>query len=120
MYDYELGALRRTTSAWIDSEGKVIRLSRPERVMDGVGGIYIANHTVRKNDRFIFSAADRQLPNRFTIDGIEITPEYLLFALWTADIRRGDWFWIDGVKYEVVFIHPERDYQTIAEIAYKG
>ena len=117
----ELESKRRNTSEYIarDPAAKLLPLSREDLVWEG-GSFNRANLQSLRAQRMLLLATNQQLPERRTVEGQTVTPEYVLLGSWDADIRNGDWFYVDGVKYEVVFVHPDRSYQTKAEVVYRG
>jgi hypothetical protein len=116
----EVEVLRVNTKAYIDAAPTSIIISRAMWVSDGSGGRIPGTPTELEPQRVAFHAAALALPVRRTLDGIEITPEYLLLGTWDADIERGDTFFVDGVKYEVAFVQPDRSYEVRAEVVYRG
>lgn len=120
--DTELAANKRQTDAFIRTHPNrvAITLSRQTMVNDEEGG-WVSDTTVVGGQQYVaLIATNLQLPIRRSVDGQEIQPEYILIGYPDADITRGDWFWLDGVKYEVVFVNPNRSYEVRAEVAYRG
>jgi hypothetical protein len=117
----ELEANRRNTAEVIarDPSKIVPLLSREDLVWDG-GSFNRTNQRQVRGKSMMLIASVQQLPERRTIEGQSLTPEFILLGEYGADIENGDWFYIDGVKYEVVFVHPDRSYQTKAEVVYRG
>jgi hypothetical protein len=117
---FELEMLQRTTKSWLESDGETITLSRVTSIADGAGGFGRDTPTARSPQPVVLESSNRQLPQRRTVDGIEVQPEYTMVGMWDADINRGDWFYKDGIKYEVVFVDDDKSYQTTAEVIYRG
>jgi hypothetical protein len=117
----ELEANRRNTAEFIrrDPARVVPVLSREDLVWDG-GSFTRQNQRQVRGHAMALIASVQQLPERRTVEGQSLTPEFILLGEYGADILNGDWFYIEGVKYEVVFVHPDRSYQTKAEVVYRG
>jgi hypothetical protein len=117
----ELQAQRRQTMAEVGATGRWMTLNRQEWVENISGGNRPSGPPASLvRQRLLLVAPTTQLPERQTIGGITMVPEYILKGDYQADVQRGDWFYIDGVKYEVVFVHPNREYQVKAEVVYLG
>lgn len=120
--DTELRVNRRMTDVFIKTHPQkiAVTLSRETMVNDGAGGWVSGSTSSVAAQEFAFLPSAYQLPVRRTQDGQEVTPEYTMIGRHDAVIEPGDWFWSDGIKYEVVFIHPDRSYQVKAEVMYRG
>ena len=119
----ELLVMRRQTAEYIKREPVVLTLQRNQLVSDGQGGwTPTAGPIPAGKQTFAFDAMGRVQAGhvRRTVDGQEVEPEYALMGKYDADVQRGDWFFIEGIKYEVVFVHPDRSYEVSAEVAYRG
>jgi hypothetical protein len=102
-------------------DSELIILNREEKISDGGAGYIYGPPATLEAARFKMVTPTTQLPERRSLDGQAIVPEFLLVGRWDADVRRGDWFFIDGIKYEVIFIHePRNGYEVTAEVAYRG
>lgn len=116
----DLVTLRKQTKAFIDEEPRSIALQRKDITPDGEGGV---QHTILSLPAQIFNlitqATSAQVARR-TMDGEEVFPEFVLLGEYNADMKNGDWFLIDGIKYEVVYVRLERRYETWGEVAYRG
>lgn len=117
----ELETNRRNTAAHIarDPNSSVIVLSREDLVWEG-GSFNRTNQRQLDDQKMSLIASVQQLPERRTVEGQSLTPEFILLGNYGADIENGDWFYLDGVKYEVVFVHPDRSYEVVAEVVYRG
>lgn len=122
MRDYELVVQRKNTDAYLDADGESVTLSRSGvMVSDGAGGFKPGSAAGPVPPQtFVLATTDRQLPVRRTVDGLEISPEYIMTGAYDADVQPGDWFYRNGLKYEVVFVHLDRNFQTTAEVIYRG
>jgi hypothetical protein len=117
----ELKAQRKLTAEFIRRGNRQrLTLSYADKVADASGGHTRGPATVRDTQEFHWSIPTTQLPERVTLDGTVVVPEYILVGHHDAVVERGDWFYLGGVKYEVVFIHPDRSYETRAEVVYRG
>jgi hypothetical protein len=112
---------RRMTLAEIGAAPTTMTLQRQGYIDDLSGGRKPngAPATLR-SQRVTIISPTQQLPERRTLAGITVQPEFLIKGRWDADIQRGDWYFISGVKYEVVYVDPDRRYQTKAEVVYLG
>jgi hypothetical protein len=117
----ELVVQRRNTLEMLSRDSSLIILNREEKISDGGAG-YVFGHPVSLPvARFKMVTPTTQLPERRSLDGQAVVPEFELIGHWNADVRRGDWYFLDGVKYEVIFIHePRNGYEVTAEVAYRG
>jgi hypothetical protein len=121
----ELLAQRRQTVAAIKLDPTTAAFKRRTTVPDNSGGTRPGPVTTLMEQTFTIVEPTTQLPERRTADGVAITPEYVLVGRWDADVLRGDWWFVNGVKYEIVFVHdnhlPENQrYQVKAEVAQRG
>lgn len=121
MADFELHMQQRNTEAHLDADGEPVVLTRNSLpTPDGSGGYTSGGAEPIEEQEFVLSTTNRQLPIRRTVDGIEISPEYIMTGRWDADVQAGDWFFKEGIKYEVVFVHLDRSFETTAEVTYRG
>lgn len=117
----ELATQRRLTAEFIRrGNRKRLLLNRETLVQDLSGGWRQGTPTALAGQEFHLGLPTTQLPERNTAAGQTVQPEYVLVGYHNADIHRGDWFFLDGIKYEIVFIHPDRSYETRAEVVYLG
>lgn len=120
--EVEIRLQRKQTRAYIAADPLPVILSRSSLVRDPSGG-YVRNTPTSLASQLmrLDPTAANNAPVRRTVDGIEISPEYVLLAEWNADIERGDWFYKSDVKYEIVFVDDtQRKYETRAEVANRG
>ena len=115
----ELEAHRRNTAAHIerDPNNSTIVLSREDLVAGG-GSFQRVNqrrvtdqrvwpHRLRLGFRSAGPSRARALRSSFSSENTAAT--------FSTEMR----FYLEGVKYEVVFVHPDRSYQTKAEVVYR-
>ena len=116
----ELSIQRRLTAEFIKSDSVDVVLYRSAPVADGKGG------TVKGSPAPLPEQCMRLIPlgdgatERFTANGQAVQPQYMLMGSYDADMQRFDSFTLDGVRYEVVFVNQNRQYETKGEVYYRG
>lgn len=97
---------------------KSIALLRSIRVPDGEGGFRWTPPTlpIGPQEVLILSTATREIQSRQTEEGELVQPESLVLGRWDLDIKRFDEFTADGLTYKVVWVYPNRVYETKADI----
>jgi hypothetical protein len=118
--DVELYMQRLNTDAFIKAWPEVLVLNRVLHVSDGQGGFSTTTLPPLAAQTFAVLPQNHQLQDRITIDGQTVTPDYKLLGYYNADIQRGDWFLWRGNRYDVVYVYGNRDYETLAEVLYRG
>lgn len=119
----ELSVQRQLTSAFIDADYVDVVLYRSGQVSDGAGGfipgdpVPLASQKVRIITQGSTGADSKA---RFTADGQQVSPDYVLMGTYDADVERWDIFFLDGREYEVVFVNQNRQYEVKAEVVYRG
>lgn len=118
----EAAVQRVITKGFISANLVVISLSRPTLVDDGAGGKTMTWISLPpQNFRIIPQGGSGILR---TVDGKELSPEFVLVGYWDADVKKGDRFVIDGVTHEVIWILPDSamssSYETKAEVVSRG
>ena len=116
----ELAQQRRMTLAEIAAAPMTIAFQRQTWVPDDSGGQKQGAVLSLVVQRLTAIQPTQQLPERRTLAGITVQPEFMIKGRHDADIQRGDWYHLEGVRYEVVYIHPDRRYQTKAEVVHLG
>lgn len=117
----ELNVQRRVTKAFIQADSKQVVLLRASRVPDGSGGVAMGDPTpIPVQTMRLIPLGRDGAQERFTANGEAVQPTYALLGEHTADVQRWDQFILDGARYEVVFIHENRQYELKAEVAYRG
>lgn len=113
--------MRKQTTAFIAVYPQVIALVRTAMVADGSGGVKSSGPSPLGPQTF------RQITQptntgvfRRTIDGEEVSPDFVLLGEWDADVAIGDWYMKDGAKHEIVYVKEDRRYETWAEVKYRG
>ena len=116
----ELEVMRSQTKQFIAHYPKDISLQRADMVSDGSGGVKATLETLpAQTFRQITQPTNTQVFRR-TIDGQEVTPDFVLLGEYDVDVKDGDWYMADGRKFEVVYVRDDRRYETWAEVAYRG
>jgi hypothetical protein len=118
MSDVELFVRRQGTLEMIAGNSTIVSLQRPSFVDDGAGGERPGPVQVVLPQTFRIIALNRDVPRRISADGSEVQPSYRLLGRWNADVERGDFFVRDGVRYEVVWVEPDKLDATRAELVY--
>lgn len=116
----ELKVNRRNTAAYIKDKPTSIALTHPAtRDPDGAGGFTTtpAQPVGPQDFRLVIQGGNVASRN---IDGEQISPAYVMIGEWDADIKTGDTFSHNGRNYEVKFVREDREYETWAEVVYRG
>lgn len=118
----ELRLLRKQTAQFIAANQLDLVLLRPVWAVDGAGGQVQTGEDilVAQAMRLIHQAAGRQSLEDRTLDGATVTPTYVLQGKFSANMNTGDYFLIDTVRYDIVFVREDRRYQTIGEVVRRG
>ena len=120
-----LNAQELQTHALIDLYGRSIVLKRlPTLVDDGEGGLTRPNNVPNSlpPQQFYFETASPiahvARGASFTQpdgEGQKVTVNYVLVGHRGADVKQADKFVVGDYEYEVIYVHPDRRYQTKAE-----
>lgn len=118
----ELDRLRKGTADFIARDPRPIILLRPTFGSNGAGG------QVRTGYLSIYEQTMRLIPNgsstateRRDASGTTYTPTWVLLALWNAEMRVGDEFFMpDGTRAKIVYVQEHRAYQTKGEVVLLG
>lgn len=110
---------RVQTKAFIDADPADIILSRAELVSNGAGGTRLGAPSS------IPSQTVRIIPTgpgteRELVDGQTVQVDYVVMGEYDFDVLRGDWFYKDGIKYEVVSFANTGHYEVKAEVTNRG
>lgn len=114
----ELEMRRQSTTDFIVAEPFSIVLSRRPLIPDGAGGFKRGPAVALPGQVARLVQSNNQLPLKSTVDGREVQPEFLLVGEWDADVLAGDTFTLDGTRYEVLFVYPNRTEAARAEVGY--
>lgn len=116
----ELQLQRVNTLAFIGADSFRVTLVRQTATSDGAGGV------LHGGDAPLAPQVMRLIPQqdggaeRMTTDGEMVEPQYVLMGRWDADILRGDYFLLDGERYEVVYVNQNTQYERKGEVFYRG
>lgn len=118
----ELKAQRRQTDAFIKANPTSVILSRAESVPNGAGGFRqgAPSALTPQEFRFIEPGASYGQGEAQLLDGEMVRVDWILLGRYDADLKRGDWFYKDGIKYEVVTVRSTGNYEVKAEVTNRG
>lgn len=108
------------TDAFIAADVSTITLIPAEFVSNGSGGRKRNDLPARLPQSMRLIPQDANAAERETLDGSVVQPNYMLLGVWNAAMTRGDRFTNSGTRYEVVYVHEKRDYQTKGEVITRG
>lgn len=108
----------KQTLAFIAAEPTLLPMTRRPWIPDGSGGMKRGPATPVAAQQVRLVAANQQLPVRRTADGRDVQPNYTMIGMPDLNVQAGDTFLIDGTRYEVIFIQPNRTEATRAEVGY--
>ena len=108
------------TDAFIAADSVQITLIPAEFVSNGSGGRKRNDLLPRLPQSMRIIPQDANAAERETLDGSVVQPNYMLLGVWNAAMTRGDRFTNGGTRYEVVYVHEKRDYQTKGEVITRG
>lgn len=111
---------RGQTRDFIAEAPTEISIQRDTLSPDGAGGFGKVTSTLDPQTVRIIERNTAASVLRTTVDGREVTPDFVIIAEYDADIRTDDAFFLDGIKYEIVYVRMRRDYETWAEVNYRG
>lgn len=118
MSDVETAELIRSTEALIASRPVEILLNRPGAfVSDGAGGKVRSGATTQHSSTRCFFA-DVTAEEAFAVNDIgeRVIGQHVIVASHEADIRQGDWFMLNDMKYVVARVHHPKTYQVKASV----
>ena len=118
---YELDVQRYNTAAYIDSDATDIVAIPRQRGSDGAGGLVWSNPPPLPAQRMRIVTSTRvNQTTRSTVDGEEVSPDFLLIGYWDADIKAGYRLLINGDLHEVVYVNADLQYEVLAEVVRRG
>lgn len=120
--DREVLAQRRNTVRFIEADPYDVILSRAVRTPNGAGGYRLDNPTAltAQRVRLMPQATQGRLEEAELLDGQVVPVNYHMVGDTDLDIERGDWFYKDGYKHEVVWVVKVGDYETKAGVTNRG
>lgn len=107
----ELVVNRRATLEFIAADPIRVGMRETIKQSNGSGGYKFVEGDQRAEQVFRLIPQQDVMPTVQTIDGIQITPTFVLMGTYDADIRRWDTFELNGNKYQVV--SPTRPEHTV-------
>lgn len=120
MDSVELRVNRKQTDAFIKENFVTITLVRGGgRVSDGAGGWTTTPGAPISPQMFRLIPQGGNTQSR-NIDGEQISPAYVMIGKHDANIQTGDTFLYNGRNYDVSFVREDRDYESWAEVIYRG
>lgn len=120
--EMEIKAQRRVTRRFIDADPIDVVLNRATRTANGAGGFVktAPSSLAAQRVRLMPQATQGRLEEKMLLDGQMVEIEYHMVGDTTLDVERGDWFFIDGIKHEVVWVVNVGSYETKAGVTNRG
>ena len=118
----ELRVMRQQTHEFIAWNSRLITLRWPGKVADGMGGWRTVEPTPALVPQImrLITQMEGVTVVRSSLDGEEISPDFVLLGDYDAEILADDWFEIDGRIYDVKMVREDRRYETWAAVEYRG
>lgn len=117
----ELAVHRANTRAFIDADVKTIVLLRSARTPNGQGGYETGLPVPRPPQALrLIPQHGTMSPERTTLEGTSVVPDFVLLGMHDDDIARWDEFEDQGKRYQVVWVKEKRTYETKGEVVYLG
>lgn len=112
---------QRLTAMFIEADPVEIQLLRRTKAPDGAGGFTTTDAVAFGGlQRFRLIPLGDGATERYTEDGHQVFPNYMLMGPATASMQRWDEFELDGRRYQIVFINQNSQYEIKGEVAYLG
>lgn len=120
--DAEVQLNRLQTTAWIDYDPRTIVLQTVDAVPTSSGGFTRDTSSRVPQIGRLISRGDVEARPRPMVDGEIVEDDFVLVFPWDALVERGDWFYLDGLKYEVVWVNdgPTRFYERKCGVTLRG
>lgn len=120
----ETAANRKQTTAFMGFDPIAVVLQHADIISTPSGGKLKgpAMSRVSQTARLLPVGQGLTAPVREMLDGESVSATFVLLLSWDAVIERGDWFYLNGLKYEVVWVPDtvDRTYQVKCEVALRG
>lgn len=121
----DIAVLRAQTKEFIDVNPTSVVISRKNITSDGEGGVQHTLTVLPAQIMRLITQPSGSAVLRTTIEGEELTPDFVLLGVHDSDMVHGDWFMRDGAKYELVYVRDdgrsaELRYERWAEVLYRG
>ena len=112
---------RKLTLAFIASDSASFTLVPTTYASNGSGGRKRVDSPARLPQSMrLIPQSGTVGTERETLDGMVVQPTYVLLGEWNAGMARGDRFTYGGTRYEVVWVHENRNYETKGEVITRG
>lgn len=96
-------------------------LKRPKKISDGMGGFKkLSDETIPPQKMRLVTQTESVTVVSHTADGEEVNVDYVLIGMWDSNISNGDYFIMNGHKYEIVLVREDRSYETWAQVTDRG
>lgn len=117
----ELRVQRKLTSRFVNSDPVEITLYYQQATSGEDLGVTPGTSVQRAPQTFHMSATV-SAPQRTGLAGTAVTPEYQLVGEWDRVVQRGDWFYLNGQRHDVVYVYPqgEMPYEVRAEVVLRA
>lgn len=117
----ELNLQRSLTAQFIEADPLELQLYRSTKTPNGSGGYTTsAPAPVGGLQRMRLIPLGDGAEERLTADGKTVTPNYMLQGYFDCDMDRWDTFELSGIRYQIVFINQNSQYQKKGEVVYLG
>lgn len=121
-----IDAQREITNTYLEDAGFDIVLNRPVKSRTPSGGLTTDSVTVLPAQRFALPNAQtglRRSPEAPADVGEISSYNMTLLGYYDADVEENDYFELDGERYRVDFVFPDRyraQYETLCVIVFEG
>ncbi len=113
---------RRTTDHFIDADPSLIILQKVEEVADGAGGRTHVNVPRLPQKARVIPARTRSTSLTYNLPNGQVvsSKDSLLVGPYNLIVEANDWFQFGEVAYQVTFIEPDREIQTLCQLDLLG
>jgi hypothetical protein len=120
--EMEIAQQRKVTRRFIDADPYDVVLSRATMVPNGAGGLKktAPSSLAAQRVRLMLQATQGRLEEAMLADGQVVKVDYHMVGDIGLDVERGDWFFMDGVKHEVVWVATVGEYEVKAGVTNRG
>lgn len=108
------------TNEFIKANPTSLVLTRHTESPSATGGVDHVETNLLAQDFVISGGASMRPPEATTEAGNIANYTIQLIGYYDADVQDGDTFTIDGGRYQVDFVYPDRDYRTVVQAIYRG
>lgn len=113
---------KRQTHNFVKGSEIEVQLVRKTQVATAAGGVTEGEARTLPRQRFRLTIPVRH-PNqnvKMKTEGRLLDDDYMLVGASEADVQLGDKFVLDGSWYEIIYVAPQRTYETIAGVMHRG